>query len=208
MVHFTLDYFRQQLANPDPLREQVRQEMMYAGRNGAVFQEKSTWKESAVLMILWKNEAEWHTLLMQRNVYEGAHSGQISFPGGRKEEVDVSLWDTAIRETNEETSIAQASLTYLGHLSPLYIPVSGFYVHPFVAFHDGPPSLKPNPREVHHFLEVPLLSLWHPVVKTTQNLTLKDHLLTEVPGYGWKNYFIWGATAILLREAEFLFVQR
>lgn len=208
MLHFTPEYFQNQLATPNPARVQMRQEMMYTGRNGMIQKEPETWKESAVLMILWEKNAEWHTLLMQRNLYEGAHSGQISFPGGRKEKEDFTLWDTALRETTEETGISASSLTFLGALSPLHIPVSGFYVHPFVAFHQGPPSLNPDPREVHHVLEVPLTSLWHPSVKTKQNLKVRTLELTDVPGYGWKDYFIWGATAIMLREAEFLFVQR
>ena len=206
MMHLDPDNFKHWLATAHPMREKIRREMMYTGRKVPFDGGHVVWKESAVLMILWEENAVWHTLLMQRNEYHGAHSGQISFPGGRREPSDQNLWETALRETQEETGIAPSALQFLGDLSPLHIPVSGFFVHPFVAVHHGKPSFRPDPREVHHLVEAPLHVLF--AVKTKQNLTIQGNILQDVPGYAYGNYFIWGATAMMLREAEFLFHQR
>src|SRR5690606_5844180 len=94
-------------------------------------------KASAVVCLLFEKAGELNLLLIESSKDGSPHSGQIGFPGGRKEEADDDLMDTALRETAEEVGIGLRREHFLGALTPLYIPVSNFLVHPFVAFFEG-----------------------------------------------------------------------
>ncbi len=67
--------------------------------------EKAQPRVSAVCIILYPVNQAWHSILIERPAYEGVHSGQIAFPGGKVEESDSGLWYTAQRETYEEVGI-------------------------------------------------------------------------------------------------------
>ena len=71
---------------------------------------------------------------IQRPQYNGAHSGQISLPGGKSEPHDIDILTTALRETQEEIGIPSYEINVLGNLSPIYIPNSNFNVLPFVSY--------------------------------------------------------------------------
>ena len=89
-------------------------------------------KQSAVLCLLFPDEGQLSVLLMKRKDDNTAHSGQVSFPGGKFEPADPDYCATAIREAREEVGINPEKIEILGALTPLYIPVSNFNVHPFV----------------------------------------------------------------------------
>ncbi|MBN2238025.1 MAG: CoA pyrophosphatase, partial [Bacteroidales bacterium] len=112
-------------------------------------------KESAVLVILFPENDEIHLLLIQRTIYNGAHSGQISFPGGKVEETDVDYIHTALRETEEEIGLSVLSQQIVGKLSNIYIPPSNFVVEPFVAVIDQLNDLKLNFSEVETIYKIP-----------------------------------------------------
>ena len=92
----------------------------------------STAKESAVMCLIFEKNNELFGLLMERTEDGGKHSGQVSFPGGKKELTDDNLLDTALRETYEEIGIQYQTVTVLGELTRVYIPVSNFLVQPFI----------------------------------------------------------------------------
>ena len=89
------------------------------------------YKASAVAIVIYQDMNDYRFILIQRTEYEGKHSGQISFPGGKKDETDLDFEHTARRECLEEIGIDLEDSTLLGKLSPVYIPVSGFLVEPF-----------------------------------------------------------------------------
>jgi hypothetical protein len=72
------------------------------------------------------------TVLMKRSDYDGTHSGQISFPGGKVEDVDVDIVATALREAEEEVNIKPSEVRVIGQLTELYISPSNFLVHPIL----------------------------------------------------------------------------
>ncbi len=162
-------------------------------------------RDSAVLQLLFPIDGEPHLLFIRRTEDGRAHSGQISFPGGRHEPEDASLMITALREAEEEVGIVASEVEVLGALTPMYIPVSFFMVHPFVAWSDTRPDYLPSKEEVSEILEIPLAYLLDPankIVTEVRPASLPGMTLT-VPAYSLPDgSFIWGATAMMLAELE------
>jgi len=155
-------------------------------------------RTGAVLIVLYLRQEVLHTLLIQRQEHLTYHPGQISFPGGRRENGE-SFRDTALRETFEEVGIAPAALTVLGKLEPLYILPSDFCIHPFAAWHEGRPSCRPAPAEVAGIFEVPVESLYAPSARGEEIRHTADGGIT-VPYYLVRGHKVWGATAMILSE--------
>ena len=141
--------------------------------------------------------------LIRRQVYDGVHSGQISLPGGKKDYKDKSLWETAKRELNEELGVDISVIRKIKKLSKLYIPPSNFLVTPYVAYAEINPDFIINRREVAELLimKVQDLILLKKVNKRVINSYLKNVL---VQGYKINNNFIWGATAMILKEFKLI----
>ena len=154
---------------------------------------------SAVLILLFPEHEIPTICFIRRQDYPGAHSGQISFPGGKNEEKDPDLWNTAIRETNEETGIKADQIQHIGKLTPLYIPVSNFWVHPFVGYLLHYPKFKMDKSEVKYILKAPLFEIMKQEIieKSRQNIESEKK---EVPCYNYNGETIWGATAMILCE--------
>lgn len=161
-------------------------------------------RKSAVLMLLFPGENGPNTALIIRPEYDGAHSGQLAFPGGRAEKTDPSLLHTALRETQEEIGIKLEPEAVIGKLSPIYIPVSNFLVQPFVAVMHTEPRFYADPREVVDIINVPLQHFLDPAVKTKQHITVGKNMRMHVPGYTIGDRLLWGATAMMMSEVEFL----
>ena len=129
------------------------------------------------------------------------HSKQISFPGGRFEETDQHLLQTARRETYEEFGIPESDIQTVGQLSGLYIPVSNFWVQPYVGYIPIEPVFQIDPVEVDALIEVPLSTLLHPQTRTTRDIaTHQGHILRDMPCFVVDEKIIWGATAMMLQE--------
>lgn len=161
---------------------------------------------SAVAVILYNNaNQEPCTLLIQRPTYEGTHSGQVAFPGGKWEASDASLKATALRECMEEVGIAENELQYTGKLTDVYIPVSSFLVEPYVFFWPEPrTSLTLSEREVTQVYETPISELSDENIgKIDVEIALNTYI-RDVPHFILPDYRIWGATAIMLNELRLL----
>ena len=98
------------------------------------------------LILLYPENSSVHTVFMQRHNYDGVHGGQISFPGGKKEDSDKDLIQTALREAEEETGVDRKKISVLGTLTPLFIPVSNMIVTPVVGWTDIKPDFKHQRR--------------------------------------------------------------
>jgi len=162
-------------------------------------------RQSAVLCLLFDTADGLNVLLMKRGEDKSAHSGQVSFPGGRYEEADKDYLNTALRECHEEVGINGTDVCVLGALTPLYIPVSNFNVHPFVGFIPGRPSYKLSKNEVAYTLEVPLNVLYAPERKIVTDVIspAKNEPIRNVHAYQLPDgTIIWGATAMMLSELE------
>jgi len=160
---------------------------------------------SAVLCLLYPHNDELTLLLMKRREDRGAHSAQVSFPGGRHEPSDITMQATATREANEEVGINTEQIDILGALTPLYIPVSNFNVFPFVAYAPERPEFHINDDEVSYIIEAPLDHLLHDDRKTTTDVSspAMPGLIRNVRAYRLDDgTIIWGATAMIISELE------
>jgi len=157
---------------------------------------------AAVMMLLYPIEGEMHFCLIQRSNYAGKHSGQISFPGGKKEEEDVDYWATALRETQEEVGVDSSKVTLLKQLSSTYIPPSNFYVYPYMAYVESRPNFIPEKGEVAQVIEVPLNDLLKEASMQEGSITASYSDEVVVPMFVFDSCDVWGATAMILAEAR------
>ena len=164
-------------------------------------------KKAAVTAALYADDSNLiRLILILRNTYNGVHSNQIGFPGGRVEEDDKTLFDTAIRETFEEIGIAVEKNELIRELKEIYIPPSNFNVYPFLVLLNHPPSFVKDDKEVKEIITIDLDSLLN--CKITQTLipvpTKLNELNTQndvlVPTFKLAGYNVWGATAMMLSE--------
>jgi 8-oxo-dGTP pyrophosphatase MutT (NUDIX family) len=135
-------------------------------------------------------------LFTQRTTQLKAHSGQVSFPGGRAEPGDASAEFTALRESQEEIGLAPERVEILARL-PDYHTRTGFRVTPIVGLLTPPLGLAPDPREVAEVFEVPLAFLLDP----RNHLRRTREFKGQTVGYYEMNFeerTIWGATAGML----------
>ncbi len=137
--------------------------------------------------------------LIRRPQYDGAHSGQIAFPGGKVELEDQTIVNTALRETKEEIGVSVDSAQVVGQLSDLYIPVSRFVVTPVVAFAKTPPTYQPEPAEVAEVLDMSVQAFFNPDNQSTRQISARGVSL-QAPAYLINKEVIWGATAMILAE--------
>jgi 8-oxo-dGTP pyrophosphatase MutT (NUDIX family) len=168
----------------------------------------SDWEGSArlagVLILLYPRGSDSSSdlafVLTRRTETVATHKGQISLPGGAQEGGE-SIQQTALRETCEELGVRGDSVTLLGSLTPLYVIVSDFTVHPWVGYLPRPPVLHPDPVEVAQVLEMPLADLLADSTKVVERWTLRG-MEVDVPFYRVDGLAVWGATAIILSEFE------
>lgn len=158
-------------------------------------------RESAVLALIYAKNEEPHLLLMLRPTYDGVHSGQVAFPGGRKEPSDRSLEETARREFGEETGATTHGITFLGSLTPVYIPPSRSLVTPFVGVASDLGTVAPDPREVAELIEVPLSAVLRAdILQRRQQYIAIMGRTVEIPYYAIAGQVVWGATAMMIAE--------
>lgn len=155
---------------------------------------------SSVMLILYPDNDITHIPMIVRNKYRGVHSGQVALPGGKYENGDKNVMDTAIRETHEEINVGIEKEQVIGELSELFVPVSNFIIHPFIAWLDKKPVFTPDQTEVQSVLEVPLNYLLDPVNVTSKSINTAMGIPLKAPGIIIENQFLWGATAMLMSE--------
>ncbi len=162
------------------------------------------YRPAAVLILFYPDlSGNVHTVLIERNWYDGVHSGQIAFPGGKAEPHDKNLQQTALRETEEELGVPAKNMEIICPLNRVKIPVSGFEVTPFLAYTEKRPSFVPDPAEVRNILEVPVDYLLQTPWQVEERLfEEKFYTVYFLP---LKNYKIWGATAMVIAELRDIF---
>jgi 8-oxo-dGTP pyrophosphatase MutT (NUDIX family) len=164
-------------------------------REGAV-----SLRPAAVLIPLYVREKALWTLFTKRTEMVEHHKGQISFPGGGRSDADANLWETAIRETEEEIGVPRAGVRILGAL-PKLETVTDFEISPFVGAIPYPTAFTLHAGEVESIIEVPMSYLLDPMVVEERPVKWKGrNVMTLV--YHYKGHAIWGATARIL--ADFL----
>lgn len=155
---------------------------------------------AAVNILLYLKDNQWYFPLMQRSINEhDKHSGQISFPGGSREADDSDFAATAIRETSEEIGVDKHYIKIIREMSPMYIPPSNFYVHPFISFTKKNPSFRLQESEAVELIEVPVNEILH-LDSNPKMKALPSSRGVEVPVIDFHGHYIWGATSMILSE--------
>jgi 8-oxo-dGTP pyrophosphatase MutT (NUDIX family) len=166
--------------------------------------------DAAVLVALVERDNGLHVLLTRRTEQLRHHAGQISFPGGRTDAGDGGPIGTALREAEEEIGLPRDRLQVIGQL-PVYTTVTSFVVTPVLALVQSPlalSDLRLQSEEVAEAFEVPLLHLMNPAhhqrhlfsYEGGQRQFLSMPWRGPAPGGEMREYFIWGATASMLRN--------
>ncbi|MFT6984356.1 MAG: 8-oxo-dGTP pyrophosphatase MutT (NUDIX family) [Psychromonas sp.] len=157
-------------------------------------------KKAAVLIPFVKRANGLNIIFTERALHLRHHPGQISFPGGKQEQGDSSLKQTALRETEEEIGILQDQIAIFGTL-PKLPTVSGFVVYPYLGFVQSNHTLQIDEQEVKSIFEVPLTFVLNKKNYYLQHLTAnkKRHFTYCIP---YQNRMIWGATAQMLYNLQ------
>jgi 8-oxo-dGTP pyrophosphatase MutT (NUDIX family) len=153
----------------------------------------------AVLILLYEEDDHLKTCFIERTTYDGVHSGQIAFPGGKKEQ-DETLAEAALREAEEEVGVKTSDVMVLGQLTELYIPPSNFLVHPFVGAITYKPDFFPEPAEVAEVVEVNVDDLSDSRFRGEKKITLSNGTTVETPYFNLQGKTVWGATAMIISE--------
>lgn len=185
----------------DPLEDREPDQGLVASdfgpRTADLAEEPTPLTPAAVLVGLVEREHGYSVLLTRRADTLRGHTGQIAFPGGRRDPGET-IWETALRETEEEVGIAR-SLVTLGGLSTPYRTGTGFLVTPVVGFISPGFSVTPNPAEVADVFETPFGFLMDPTNHEEHEREFAGQL-RRFYAMTHENRFIWGATAGMLRS--------
>lgn len=156
-------------------------------------------RKSAVLILFYPHQGEIYFPLILRPAYDGVHSGQVAFPGGRYELTDESLVRTALREAQEEIGLRLTDVRILGTLTELFIPPSNFYVLPVIATIPYRPDFYPDAREVEDIFEIKLDEISDTGIIGASYIQIRGEQI-HAPHYDIHGYKIWGATAMMISE--------
>ena len=151
---------------------------------------------AGVMVLLYPRNGEYCVILNRRTDQVEHHKGEISFPGGRLEQNDATLLDTALRETHEEIGVRPEDVDLLGEMDD--VPTSSrFLIRPYVGVIPYPYEFKPSEREVAEVLQVPISAL-------TDQSNLRDEVrlvegqVVHSPSYVYRGHLVFGVTARLL----------
>ncbi|MFD2600564.1 NUDIX hydrolase [Flavobacterium suzhouense] len=159
-------------------------------------------RRSAVMMLFYPKDEKANLVLIKRNAYEGVHSSQISFPGGKAEPEDKDLAATAVRETFEEVGVVPSDIDVIMPFSDIYIPPSNFLVSPYLGISLAEPSFIPNPDEVVEIIELPLDVFLDDSIVIETDLQTSYAQRMSVPAFKVGQHIVWGATAMILSELK------
>ena len=126
------------------------------------------------------------------------HAGEISFPGGKFDDSDDDLLETALRESSEEIGITITRDQVIGQLDSVITLNSGFLIFPFVAVLEKIPPLSAN-AEVEKIFHIPLNSFLKTVVKDPDPT---HNIIQEMFTFEYQNQIVWGASARILKQIQ------
>jgi 8-oxo-dGTP pyrophosphatase MutT (NUDIX family) len=197
LAHLSAAALRVRFSAPPVWTPEIRNEGRFTEREPA----------HASVLVPLVQRAEMMVLLTQRTDHLTNHPGQISFPGGRVEPADVDAAATALREAHEEIGLEAAHVEVIGAM-PTYTTATGFIVTPVVGLISPQLTLRVDPFEVAAVFEVPLAFLMDPAHHRRHAIEV-DGARREFFSMPWQGadeqgqpqrFFIWGATAAMLRN--------
>lgn len=154
---------------------------------------------ASVLVIIHYHCSVPHIILTKRSTNVRSHTGEVCFPGGRHDPAqDRNLVDTAIRETNEELSLALSETDIIGALKPVWTLTSNFVIHPFIAIQQTFVRPVPISSEVERVIDAPLYELLDTM--TQDDSYSNPSVNTKLYKFRFKNDIVWGATSRILKQ--------
>ena len=157
-------------------------------------------KPGGVMILLYEDDAGLIRFpLIKRQEYTGAHSGQVSLPGGKAEKGEDPIY-TALRECEEEIGVDRNALTVLGRLTNFFVIPSNFIITPVVAIADSLPVFKPDPYEVARIFTFPLSDLLIDDAIKHKEIVAAGKFRMMAPHFEIDGEIVWGATAMMLNE--------
>lgn len=202
-----IDRLTNRLTQPLPGPE--AHEMMRAAPVGKLlprFEHKLPPRPGSVLILLYPEKNGIVFPLIQRPEYAGAHSGQVSLPGGKAEAGEDTV-ATALREGEEEIGISRHAVKVIGKLSEFFVIPSNFLVTPVVGYIDRAPSLKPDPVEVERILFGTVSELMHDSAIKQKEILVAGKFTMDAPYFDVEGQVVWGATAMMLNEFRTLLLE-
>jgi 8-oxo-dGTP pyrophosphatase MutT (NUDIX family) len=155
--------------------------------------------KAAVLLPLYQRNGQDHIVFIKRTETVSEHKGQISFPGGSREEPDRSMLDTALRESQEEIGLKPGDVQVLGELDDEVTTTSNYIVTPFVGLMPWPYRFVRNEIEVDEIIEIPIPALLEEGCLQPDTETLNGEIVAS-HAYHCQGRIIWGATARILNK--------
>lgn len=184
----SLDDVRRALAEAGPAVRSERETL--PGIDGA----------AAVLAPVYEDDGELFVVLTRRTWDLRSHQGEVSFPGGRYDDTDADLWQTALRESQEEIALDPSTVERIGELDHLATVTSRSFIVPYVGALPGRPDTTANPAEVAAVLHVSVAELLDPAIFREERWTFpwgedRPIFFFEIVGDT-----VWGATGAMLRQ--------
>lgn len=164
-------------------------------------------KLAAVMALFYPAAGTTKILLILRKTYQGVHSNQIGFPGGKVEPEDRGMLETALRETEEEVGVPREAVTVLKNLSEVYIPPSNFLVQPYLGIYKHPKPFILQEDEVEALVEISLLDFLDKRNEIEQQMKTSYSDKITVPAFKLEGHTVWGATAMMLNEIKELLLK-
>lgn len=165
-------------------------------------------RPGAVLILFYPDDDGIRFPLIQRPTYNGAHSGQIGLPGGKKDPDDDNLTATALRETEEEIGVNRNQIRIIGALTPLFIPASNFNILPVAGYLPFKPEFVPDAFEVQSVITAHVGELLETPEPLRKMIRISSGMEIRAPYYSILGHVVWGATAMILSELLCLLKKR
>lgn len=156
-------------------------------------------RQAAVFIPLVERPDGVHVMFTRRAAHLYNHAGQICFPGGRIEDTDPDFVQAALRETWEEVGVEPRFIELIG-TQPSFLTSTRYTMKPVIGALRPGYTLVPDRSEVEEIFEVPIATLLNPQLHRLHEIRPTDGLPRHFFSVSWGNYFIWGATAALIRN--------
>ncbi|MEO5977644.1 MAG: CoA pyrophosphatase, partial [Chryseolinea sp.] len=192
-------YLQERLSRPLPAG--AAHELMRATAVGNVrpkFDHTNPPRTGSVLVLLYQDGNDIRFPLIRRQEYAGAHSGQISLPGGKSEGNETSS-ETALREAEEEVGVKRDLPTVVGVLSNFLVIPSNFMITPVIATVSSVPTFKADPYEVAGIISGSIASLLDATAIHREEIFAGQYKMMA-PHFKIDGAIVWGATAMMLNE--------
>jgi len=159
---------------------------------------------AAILVPIYYKQGQYYILLIKRTERVKKHKGEISFPGGARDEGDRTLLDTALRESAEEIGLAPDKVEILGELDDEVSVKTNYIITPFVGLIPWPYQFKVDGVETEEIIEAPILVLQD---KGYSHQEIRDGKTVTLYFYNYQGRVIWGATARILNKFLGIFAE-